>query len=299
MGMNMGTISYWFYEAFESMKKNIKNVLISISTMIATMLIIAIGYAVLKNSNYIIKQKQEANSKIVAYLKTDITEDQIQMIRHRLDEMNGVIDVKYYSTEDGINAMPQKEMFTKGIEEDELKEIFPAKYVVTFSSIESENEIMTALRSMEGVRENEEDVMVTDSAERSIKEAKSAKIISVTAMILIVELSIFLMINTTKLMLYARRKEISIMKYVGAKDGFIKMPFAIEGVIMALVAVIIVVILFSFAYDPLMTSVTARASYQYLKLNEFMPNLRNLLIGIGFVIGAVGSTASMSKYLDV
>ena len=297
--MNMGTISYWFYEAFESMKKNIKNVLISISTMIATMLIIAIGYAVLQNSSYIIKQKQEANSKIVAYLKTDITDEQINVIHTRLDDMDGVINVQYYSTQDGIDSMPQKEMFTRGIEEKDLKEIFPAKFVVTFSSLESEKEIMSALRGMEGVREGTEDVTVTDSAERSIKEAKSATVISVTAMILIVELSIFLMINTTKLMLYARRKEISIMKYVGAKDGFIKMPFAIEGVIMSLIAVIIVVIIFSFAYEPIVTTMSVRASYQYLTLKDFMPDLRNMLIVIAIIIGAVGSTASMNKYLDV
>ena len=69
--MNLGTISYWFSEAFGSMRKNIKSVLIAVSTMLVTMLIIAVGYAIVKNSNYIVEQKQEASSKILAYLSPD------------------------------------------------------------------------------------------------------------------------------------------------------------------------------------------------------------------------------------
>ena len=74
--MNISTISYWFYEAFESMKKNKKNVIISFTTMIATMIIIAIGYTVLMNASFIIEQKQEVNSKVMAFLEIDVTDDE-------------------------------------------------------------------------------------------------------------------------------------------------------------------------------------------------------------------------------
>ena len=100
--MNIGTISYWFFEAFESMKKNMKNVLISISTMFATMLIVACGYMVLVNANSIIEQKQEASSKIMAYLDIDVTEDEVNTIKTRLMGMQGVKKVEYISQDEAI-----------------------------------------------------------------------------------------------------------------------------------------------------------------------------------------------------
>ena len=144
-----------------------------------------------------------------------------------------------------------------------------------------------------------DDIVVTESAEKSIKEAQSMKIIAITAMILIIELSVFLMINSTKLMLYARRKEISIMKYVGAKDTFVKAPFAIEGIIMSLIAVLIVILIVAFCYEPMIGIIGKRASYKYLRIDEVMSNLKLMLVGIGILIGAFGSTMSMNKYLDV
>ena len=100
--MNISTISYWFYEAFESMKKNIKNVLISISTMIATMIIVAVGYLLVVNANYVIDQMQEINSKVMAFLETDITEEQINNINTKLKAINGVTNVEFFTKEESI-----------------------------------------------------------------------------------------------------------------------------------------------------------------------------------------------------
>ena len=298
--MNIGTISYWFFEAFESMKKNMKNVLISISTMFATMLIVACGYMVLVNANSIIEQKQEASSKIMAYLDIDVTEDEVNTIKTRLMGMQGVKKVEYVSQDEAIKKAGEiKSILVSGYSEEQLKEIYQPYFKVTFETLEAQDEIISMLRSSDGVGKNENDVVVSESAEKAIKEAQSTKIIAITAMILIIELSVFLMVNTMKLMLYARRKEISIMKYVGAKDTFVKMPFAIEGVIMSLVAVLIVILLVRICYNPIIEMIGRRASYKYMTLEDILPNLRLMLVVIGTGIGIFGSTMSMNKYLDV
>lgn len=298
--MNIGTISYWFFEAFESMKKNMKNVLISISTMFATMLIVACGYMVLVNANSIIEQKQEASSKIMAYLDIDVTEDEVNTINTRLLGMQGVKKVEYVSQDEAIKKAGEiKSILVSGYTEEQLKEIYQPYFKVTFETLEAQDEIISMLRNSDGVGKNENDVVVSESAEKAIKEAQSTKIIAITAMILIIELSVFLMVNTMKLMLYARRKEISIMKYVGAKDTFVKMPFAIEGVIMSLVAVLIVILLVRICYNPIIGMIGRRASYKYMTLENILPNLRLMLVIIGTGIGIFGSTMSMNKYLDV
>ncbi len=298
--MNIGTISYWFFEAFESMKKNMKNVLISISTMFATMLIVACGYMVLVNANSIIEQKQEASSKIMAYLDIDVTEDEVNTIKTRLMGMQGVKKVEYISQDEAIKKAGEiKNILVSGYTEEQLKEIYQPYFKVTFETLEAQDEIISMLRNSDGVGKNENDVVVSESAEKAIKEAQSTKIIAITAMILIIELSVFLMVNTMKLMLYARRKEISIMKYVGAKDTFVKMPFAIEGVIMSLVAVLMVILLVRICYNPIIEMIGRRASYKYMTLEDILPNLRLMLVVIGTGIGIFGSTMSMNKYLDV
>lgn len=298
--MNIGTISYWFFEAFESMKKNMKNVLISISTMFATMLIVACGYMVLVNANSIIEQKQEASSKIMAYLDIDVTEDEVNTIKTRLMGMQGVKKVEYISQDEAIKKAGEiKNILVSGYTEEQLKEIYQPYFKVTFETLEAQDEIISMLRNSDGVGKNENDVVVSESAEKAIKEAQSTKIIAITAMILIIELSVFLMVNTMKLMLYARRKEISIMKYVGAKDTFVKMPFAIEGVIMSLVAVLMVILLVRICYNPIIEMIGRRASYKYITLEDILPNLRLMLVVIGTGIGIFGSTMSMNKYLDV
>lgn len=298
--MNIGTISYWFFEAFESMKKNMKNVLISISTMFATMLIVACGYMVLVNANSIIEQKQEASSKIMAYLDIDVTEDEVNTIKTRLMGMQGVKKVEYISQDEAIKKAGEiKSILVSGYTEEQLKEIYQPYFKVTFETLEAQDEIISMLKDADGVGKNANDVVVSESAEKAIKEAQSTKIIAITAMILIIELSVFLMVNTMKLMLYARRKEISIMKYVGAKDTFVKMPFAIEGVIMSLVAVLMVILLVRICYSPIIEMIGRRASYKYMPLEDILPNLRLMLVVIGTGIGIFGSTMSMNKYLDV
>lgn len=299
--MNISTISYWFYEAFESMKKNMKNVLISVGSMIATMTIVAAGFLLSTNAGHVIDQMQDVNSKVLAFLEVDVTETQINNINTRLNAIDGVSKVEFFSQEESIKKAGEMEgMLTYGIEEEDLKELFPPFFRVTFESIEAEREIVETLEGMDGVGNSENDIGITQSADKTIKIAESVNIISITAMILIVYLSIFLMMNTTKLILYARRKEISIMKYVGAKDAFVKMPFAIEGIIMALIAVVIVLILTSICYEPIVSGIEAsKSNYKCLALDEVMPNLRLLLLCLGVAIGAFGSTISMNKYLDV
>ena len=156
------------------------------------------------------------------------------------------------------------------------------------------------LRQIDGIGSSEDDIRVNPAAAVAIRDAKISKTVAITGVILIVEFSVFLMMNTTELMMYAKRKEISIMKYVGAKDNFIKAPFAIQGVITALVAVVITMILVSIIYPIIVASIDKLGNgCTYLQYAEVSKGLAQLLLVIGCVIGIGGSTASMNKYLDV
>ena len=300
--MNISTISYWFYEAFESMRKNIKNVLISVSTMFATMLIVAIGFIVFKNSQFVIDQEQDASSKIIAFLDYDVTNEKIEIIRAKTQLIDGVKDIEFYDSEKAIAYARSIEngKLTEGYDDETLKELFQPFFKITFETIEAEKEISGTLKSLDGV----EDIRVSESAVESIKKAKSTRIIAITSMILIIELSVFLMVNTTKLMLYARRKEISIMKYVGATNSFIRWPFMVEGMLIGLISVLISLVILAFAYNAVTAQIqqsliNSMINIPLLTFQELFKTLLIVYLVLGIGIGALGSAISMKKYLEV
>ena len=295
--MTISKIAYWFYDAISGMKKNKKNILISIGTMIATMLIVAIAFIIVQNATFIINKEKDQASKITAYLVSNVTEDQLKDIKERLSVMDGVKEIVYTSKKEAIEwAREENPLLLKGYTDEVIETFLSPYYTITFDSVKAEKQIVSELRQMEGVGKEEEDIKVTESAAKAIKKAKTVQVISITLLILVVELSILLIMNSTKLMLYAKRKEISIMKYVGATDGFIKVPFIIQGIIVALIAAIATMIIISVVYDFIVSKI---ADYSLLSCSEVMFELALILLAVGTGIGAIGSSVSMNKYLDV
>lgn len=295
--MTISKIAYWFYDAISGMKKNKKNILISIGTMIATMLIVAIAFIIVQNATFIINKEKDQASKITAYLVSNVTEDQLEKIKQRLLVMDGVKEIVYTSKKEAIEwAREENPLLLKGYTDEVIETFLSPYYTITFDSVKAEKQIVSELRQMEGVGKEEEDIKVTESAAKAIKKAKTVQVISITLLILVVELSILLIMNSTKLMLYAKRKEISIMKYVGATDGFIKVPFIIQGIIVALIAAIATMIIISVVYDFIVSKI---ADYSLLSCSEVMFELALILLAVGTGIGAIGSSVSMNKYLDV
>lgn len=299
--MNINTISYLIADAFHTMKKDIKNELISLGTMLATMVLVSVAYLVYANANVIIDNNQETSSNILAYLEAGISEEEAQKVGFQIEEITGVTGMKYRSQKEAIEfASSVSGVLVEGYTKEELEMIYQPCYIINFDDVEAIPAITSALRKIDGVGSTEDDVRVNPSAPQAIRDAKISKTVAITGVILIVEFSIFLMMNTTKLMMYAKRREISIMKYVGAKDNFIKAPFAIQGVITALVAVAATMLLASLIYPAVTSSVGELGSgFTCVSFDLVSSDLFVLLLIIGCVIGIGGSTASMNKYLDV
>lgn len=130
------------------------------------------------------------------------------------------------------------------------------------------------------------------------------KIGSYIIIIALIAVSIFIISNTIKLTVYARRKEISIMKYVGATNNFIRWPFIVEGIIIGLSSGIISLILVSGLYMVISRNVTfinflANLGLRLLEFNEMFNFIVIVYLVLGMGIGVLGSTKSMRKYLKV
>lgn len=130
------------------------------------------------------------------------------------------------------------------------------------------------------------------------------KIGSYIIIIALIAVSIFIISNTIKLTVYARRKEISIMKYVGATNSFIRWPFVVEGIIIGLSSGIISLIVVSGLYMIVSSNVgfinfLANLGLRLLEYNEMFSFIVIVYLALGMGIGIIGSTKSMKKYLKV
>ena len=134
--------------------------------------------------------------------------------------------------------------------------------------------------------------------------AKGVRIFTLALLIVLVIISLVIIGNTIKLTVHARRKEISIMKYVGATNGFIRWPFIVEGAFIGIAAALITILIVGLAYNALIpnlaeTMVVKKLDITFVTFNEMfnMIIIVYLLLGIG--IGTTGSIMSMRKYLEV
>ena len=295
--MNINTISYWFVEAISSIIKNKKIFLSGVAVMIVALFLISLFYIAYGLSGSLMSVMEESQGKIEVFLK-DIDETQTQNVKNAILMINGVESLDYISKEEAYERAKTRvpEAITKDVPDD----LYPASFIVTINDLESANSIALMIRGIDGVGEQESDVMVNENSEFISKVAITVKIVAITIFILTAVSACFIMMNSIKLMLYSRRREISIMKYVGATDTFTKAPFVIEGLIIALVSAVIVIIFTSFICNGLASVSASVPMFAFLDSStELIKSLSVILLILAAGIGTIGSSISINKYLDV
>lgn len=295
--MNINTISYWIAEALSSIVKNKKIVLTGVLTMVLTLFFIAFLYVAYVSANSLMDTVKESQGKIEVYLQ-ELTEEETTNVKNAILSIPGVDDIQYISKEEA--AERAKSRVPAGITEGVPEDIYPASFIVGIDDLDGANAIAKSIREISGVGEKDNDVMVNENSELIEKIAITIKVVSITIFILAVVAGCFIMMNSIKLMLYSRRREISIMKYVGATDTFTKAPFVIEALIISLVSALIVIIVTNILCAGLTDLSVSTPMFSFLEFtDESMNTLAVLLVLLAVFIGTVGSSASISKYLDV
>ncbi len=156
------------------------------------------------------------------------------------------------------------------------------------------------IRGIEGVGEKDSDVMVNENSELISKVVITVKVVAITILMLTTVSACFIMMNSIKLMLYSRRREISIMKYVGATDTFTRAPFVIEGLIIALLSATVVILISNSVCAGLANLGAEVPMFIFLsKSSNIISTLSVLLLVLAAGIGTIGSSMSINKYLDV
>ena len=298
--MRFNVINYLIGEGIRNLFKNKKSTMSSLIIMCATMLIFGLFFVIGENVNAFVANVAEAQ-EIQVFLKSDATEEQIEQVGTELLEIDGVKNVEYVSKDDALNTM--KDMVGENlIKEYEKRNIFPVSYKVTLTDLSLNEDVQDSIKQLDNI---DEIVSSNPTIALILKLAKGVRIVTATILVILIVISIAIISNTIKLTVHARRKEISIMKYVGATNSFIRWPFLVEGVVIGIMAGILSVVIIGFTYTFIASKLNQTAllstmiSWQLLSFKQMFNLIITVYLALGLGIGLIGSGISMRKYLDV
>ena len=298
--MKYNIFGYLIGEGFSNVFKNKKSTGASLMIMCATMIIFGIFLILGENINHFVDQvKSEQGFQV--FLKTDATDEEVQKVGEEIRKIDGVSTAEYKDKAYALNTMKEKLGDKSELIEGYGPDYFPTSYVVTLTDLNLSKDVQNKILEIANVYK----ITSSDKTVSTLLSlAKGIKAVTGVILLLLIVISIFIISNTIKLTVHARRKEISIMKYVGATNNFIRWPFIVEGMIIGILASVISIVIVGGAYS-LLAEQAVNANFMQT-INMSLVGFKDMISSIIFVymllgigIGALGSVISMRKYLKV
>jgi len=291
----LSRLFYLISQGFENVWKNKVMFIASVFIITTTMITLGIFTIVGENAKALV-EKMKSEQLMVAWLDVDIAEDKIKNVESELKKIDGIVDVTYRTKEQVVNDMREKYFdentvsLTDGWEETGD---FSDSYVISLKDLSKSDILKEEIEKVDGV----DYVSFSDEVFSIItKISDIIKIVVIVIFILLLGVSFLVISNTIKLVLHSRRKEISIMKYIGATDGFVKTPFVIEAVIVGALGAIISWFATIQLYNVFRNVMIKQLLFEPVALDGeiFWMN-----IFVGILISCFACLASIKKYLKV
>lgn len=300
--MRYNSFSYLISEGFKNIIKNGKASVSSLVTMICAMILFGVFFSIGENIESAMSQIQMSQG-IEVFILDEATDEQVKELGEKIQNVDGVNTVTFKSKQEALDSMKEdlKEYQELLGAYDGEKNIFPASYIVKLTNLEKIDSVQDAIKGMEFVDTIKSSDETIDAL---IKIANALRIGIGVIFVLLLVISITIISNTIKLSVHNRRKEISIMKYVGATNSFIRGPFVVEGIMIGIMAGVITLGIIAILYGLIISKIETSSILQsmqvrLLKFEDIYLYLIavNAFLGVG--IGVLGSSISMKKYLEV
>ena len=299
--MRFNSIFYLISEGLKSVFKQKKMTSASIIIMCATMFMFGVFFLIGENVNFIMKQVESQQGMRVV-IQEDATESEIEQLGINIHKIEDVNTVEFVSKADALASMKtwlgEYQDLIATYDEDNP---FPASYFVTLKDLTKNKQVQEQIQEMPHVDKISSS---NDTISRLASVAKTIQTATLVLLILLIIISIFIISYTIKLTVYARRKEISIMKYVGATNSFIRGPFIVEGVIIGIISAILTLGIIGVAYNAVLSkmmesTVVQNITITFYTFSDLFIKIISVYLLLGIGIGILGSIISMRKYLKV
>ena len=298
--MKLRTGKFFIREGFRSLKRNSTMSAAAITSVIAALLVIGIFFIIVINIDYA-ATKLESQIEMMVYLEDGLSENIIDTMETEIRSINGVKSVEFISKNTALSNLEknwgENSYLLEGLEGDNP---LPDAFLITLSDPSDASGVALSVSSISNI---EKVVYGKEELANLLNATYVMRMSSVVIILILLFISIFIIANTIKLTLYARRREIGIMKYVGATDWFVRMPFIIEGIVVGMIGAVVSTIILGAGYyycsDLVKNQMIGFMSISLIPFNQIIVSMVILLIIVGVVIGAVGSLISVRKFIKV
>jgi len=297
MAMRIRTTEYFIREVFFSLKRNNWMSVASIGTVAVSLFVLGMFLIIVLNFNKM-AATLESQVQINVYLQDDLKKDDIALIGEQIKDMQGIETVKYVDKDEALKRFKERLGDQKFLL-DALGETnpLPNAYEITVTQPEL---VKTASASLEKIKGVESVKFGQDVVKHLFDITRLIRIFGLALMVLLAGATLFIISNTIRLTVFARRKEIAIMKYVGATDWFIRWPFLLEGVALGFFGGIIAAVALRSTYAAVTAKVySTLAFFPLIPEYPFLNYISLAILFSGMLIGSVGSTISLKRFLKV
>lgn len=295
--MKLKTGEYFIQEVFHSLRRNNWMTFASIGTVAVSLFVLGVFLILVLNMNRLAGML-ESQVQISVYLEDHLTDREKRQIGYDIESLQGIDSVTYVDRETAKERLKerlgdQKYLLDALSEDNPLPDAFEVT-VTTPSVVES---AAGAIAAMQGV---EEAKYGQDVVEHLFDITRLMRIFGFVLMGLLGGATLFIISNTIRLTVFARRKEIAIMKYVGATDWFIRWPFILEGIVLGCIGGFIAAVALRSFYAAMAAKIySTLAFFPLMPQYPFMNYVTLAILLAGIVIGAIGSVISLKRFLRV
>ena len=299
----MKTIRIFFRsirDSFKSVFRNFSLSLASVSCITITLIVVALAIVLSQNVNNF-ASLVEGDVTIVAFLDRDVTDDVTDDVKEKINKLPYIDSVVYKSKmELSKEMMDSSDVFSSVMKDwDESSTPIQATFQVKVKDINEIKYVADEISKMDGV-----DIVKYGEGmvEQLVSLFDMVRKISIGMVIALIIVTAFLITNTIKITIFSRKREIQIMRLVGASNINIKIPFILEGLFLGIMGSIVPILLTIFGYVKLYEKFDGQLFSPFIKLivpEPFIYMISLVLIGIGILVGMFGSYTAVRKHLKI
>ena len=297
--MFKNSFGYLVKEGLHNIRANRQMSVASIGVLIACMVLIGGALLLSLNINSLMGYVESFN-EVVVWIDDDLGSAGTEMLKQEIAALPNITSNQYISKEDALKELGEtlgSQSFLDGFEQYADENPLPASFRLKVDSLENLPETVKKLETLPGV----ESVESSNEVATTLMGIKTAiHVAGLTIVTILMVVSIIIIANTVRVTIFNRRREINIMKYVGATNWFIRWPFLLEGLLLGFIGGVLADLALCQFYGFVVTAVHQSLAFlPMVSVYPFMYRTAAILLVISMIIGALGSTISLKRYMKV
>lgn len=291
------SLCYFLCETVTSLVRNRFMAVASILTVTLSMFILGAFLSAVLNINHMATYL-ESQVEMTVYLKDGIKTDDVMAVGKQLKQLNGLKGISFTNKDQALANFRESMGDQAALLDSMNGNPLPASYKISFQSPDQLQDAVNLVKKYPQV----DDVQYgQEIVEQLYRVAQFIRISGIILILFLAAAELFIISNTIRLTVFARRREIQIMKYVGATNGFVRWPFLFEGMVIGFIGSGISAILLWLCYRMIQEEIhnAGLVFIPLLAMYPFIVHVAIFLLAAGIIIGALGSAISLRKYMKV